>query len=456
MMRRFLLMGIAFVAFIGCGNQSTATNDTKNNTASPTFYTGESYISTIAGDTVPVSNLAHAPKVPPVLPMLVILLEYDNQKIISSDTAWAQKIFGYNDGELNSYYGEISNDQFLFVPANESSGTKDDGIIKVHLQKNHPNTDIDSSSFYANLTQDLQEALSKADSFVDFSSYDTNADGAIQPTELAVIFVIAGYEDAFAGYHIPNGIWAHQSSLRHSDAPLLDGVTLFDETKHGKYAVFGERHGNSTNSYDATIGIIAHELGHAIFNLPDLYNINDEAGGIGIFGLMGAGVWTRKNDSEYYGKTPTHMSAWSKMFIGWVQPRELHNTTAILNETTSSSYNVIKIPISANHYYLLENRNDSGYDRGLRELEGTFKGGMLIWHINQKRLTTNYFATNTVNAETDDKGVDVVEANDPVLDSDPGSLGNAKALFYDPNRTNFGSKLTNISEPGSVMNLNIH
>ena len=453
MIIRSLLLA-AFFLFAGCGSQSSSGDSTQNN--ANTIYNGDDFIASIPSDTTPVSNLAKAPTVPSTLPMLVVLLEYDNQTLVSSDSLWAQKIFGNSHGDLNNYYKEISNDQFHFIQAHETYGTTDDGIVNVHLTRNHPNTDIDSSSFYTKLSRDLRDALAGIDGYIDFSAYDTNADGAIQPTELTVIFVIAGYEDAYAGQHIYNGIWAHQSSLQHSDAPVLDGVSLFDENAGGRYAVFGERHGDVSDSHNATVGIIAHELGHAVFALPDLYNVNGDAGGIGIFGLMGAGTWTRKDNREYYGNTPVHMSAWSKSFIGWVQPQELHNTSAILNETTSSSYNVIKIPISANHYYLLENRNDSGYDQGLRQLDGTFQGGMLIWHINQKRLTTNYFATNTVNADTCDKGVDVVEANDPVLDSDPNAAGNAKALFYDPNRTSFGTKITDISAPGSVMNLNIH
>ena len=37
------------------------------------------------------------------------------------------------------------------------------------------------------------------------------------------------------------------------------------------YSQFGERQGSSSsNTWDATIGVMAHELGHAYFQLPDL------------------------------------------------------------------------------------------------------------------------------------------------------------------------------------------
>ncbi len=452
-MLRLFLLSMLTLFFLGCQDDELSSPLPLPDDQ----YNGESYIDSIPGDTKPVSNLAHAPVVPSGLPALVILLEYDNQTIVSDDTAWAQKIFGYNEHQLNGYYREVSNGKFHLIPASERYNINNDGIVKVHLSRNHINTDVNNESlFYAKISRDLRDAINIASANINFSLYDANGDGAIQPTELVVFFVVAGYEDAFSGYHVYNGIWAHQSYLDHSDAPVVDGVSLFDGSKNGRYAVFGERLKGGGSEYDSTIGVIAHELGHAIFALPDLYNINGDAGGIGIFGLMGAGAWTRKSSSEIYGETPVHMCAWSKSYIGWVVPQELHNTSAALYETTSGAYNVIKIPISANHYYLLENRNKSGYDRGLVELEGKFKGGVLIWHINQRRLTTDYFAYNTVNASVVDKGVDVVEANDPTLDFVPNARGTAKALFYNPNRVSFGPKVTDISAPGSVINLNIH
>ena len=445
-MKRFhLIFSMLFAIFFA------ACNDSSSNNTNEVVYNGD-YIVSIPFDTTATQDLAQAPDVTTPMPMLLILLEYDNQEIRSSQTTWAQKVFGDNQGELNNYYKEISHDRFYFTPVNESYDTQDDGVIKVHLNKDHLNTSINDDSFLVRLSEDMNNALSIADEYIDFSLYDTNQDGALESNEIAIVFVIAGYEDAYEGSHVYNGVWAHQGSLAPSDAPSYDGVTMFNKERGGKYAIFGELH----DDHDATIGIIAHELGHAVFNLPDLYNITSSQGGIGIFGLMGAGSWTRKNDQEYYGATPVHMCAWSKSFIGWVTPQERSNSSTTLTQSASPDYDVIKIPISANHYYLLENRNDSGYDRGLRELEGNFVGGMVVWHINQNKLTNYHFETNTVNADTANKGVDVVEARNPIIDSQPNATGSAQALFYNPNRTTFGDKITDISAPGSVINLNIH
>ena len=414
--------------------------------------TNYEYIGSISSDTIKNSDLAKVPHNKSSIPMLGILVSYNNIQITSSDTIWSKKLFGTDEHELNHYYKETSNANFQFEKARESNGITNDGIVSVFLNKNHPDTDIDRYSFDVVTHPDLKNALIAVDDEIDFSNYDSDANGYITPDELLLTFIIAGYEDSYEGYHVTNGMWGHQSCTDYPNTPILDSVSLMGCYSNGNYAMFGERH-NESYPYDATIGIIAHELGHSAFSLPDLYNTYGNDGGIGSFGLMGAGVWTRQNNREYFGNTPTHFTAWSKVYMGWVTPREESGSTT-LRETASNSYNIIKIPISANHYYPLENRNNSGYDKGLYHLDGVFDGGIAIWHINENKLTNENFWENDVNNDTDNKGVDLVEAQDTYIDT--YSDGGEKALFYSPFITAFGTKVTNISTRGSLMNLNIN
>jgi len=398
------------------------------------------------------TNIAKVPHNLTSIPMLGILISYNNVHITSSDTIWSEKLFGESEHQLNHYYMQASNGNFHFEKINETNGIYNDGIVSVHLNKNHPDTDIDRYKFDLVTHPDLRDALLAVNNDIDFSNYDTNADGHITPDELLLTFIIAGYEDSYEGHHVTNGIWGHQSCTYSDYTPIIDGVTLMGCENSGNFAMFGEKH-DVNNPHDATIGIIAHELGHSAFSLPDLYNTNGYEGGIGSFGLMGAGVWTRQNDSEYHGNTPTHFSAWSKVYMQWVEPIEVHGSSSLI-ETASDDYNVIKIPISANSYYLLENRNNNGYDKGLYSLEGVFNGGIAIWQIDENKLTTNNFLNNNVNNDVEEKGVDLVEAQNTNIDS--YSDGGEKALFYSPEKTSFGTIVTNISTRGSVMNLNIN
>ena len=108
---------------------------------------------------------------------------------------------------------------------------------------------------------------------------------------------------------------------RYSDVSGEHGITLdnvrllgLTSSEYGQngFSQFGEHQGSSsTDTWDATIGVMAHELGHAYFDLPDLYDTSEVGAGIGYFGLMGSGSWGRKSSSEKAGATPIHLSAWS-------------------------------------------------------------------------------------------------------------------------------------------------
>jgi M6 family metalloprotease-like protein len=387
--------------------------------------------------------------------MVGILVNYNNQKINANDKLWSDKLFGFKDGELNSYYMQTSTNNFQFKKVSENNGDINDGIISISLEENHPNIDVDNSFFAETTYSDLKKSLQKADKYIDFSNYDTDANGYITPNELIIVFIIAGYEDAYEGYHVRNGIWGHQNCMDNTtNTAILDGVSLMGCSHNGNFALFGEQH-NKSKPHTATIGIIAHELGHATFNLPDLYNtVQSNSGGIGYFGIMGSGTWGSKSTTEYAGQTPTHFSAWSKIYNGWITP-SIQKSAVTLYATSSLEYNIIKIPINKTSYYLLENRDNSGYDRGLHSLNGIFQGGMALWKIDESKITPKHIQDNTVNADTLHKGIDLVEAVNGNIDKG-GDGGNQNALFYDKNINHFLNIITNVSQRGSTMNLNIN
>jgi len=415
-----------------------------------------SYINTLGASigTDVYSNVALATHNKSSLPMLVVLINYNNVSVTSGESVWSSKIFGKNEHELNHYYGETSNSKFEFEKVSENSGIANDGIASVTLNKNHPNIDIGSVFYSAVIHADLKNAMEALDSKIDFSNFDSDANGFISKEELVIVFVMAGFEDSYEGSHVTNGTWGHESCFTTNSSPTLDGVTLMRCLSDGNFAIFGERH-NINNPHDATIGIIAHELGHAAFNLPDLYNISSSRGGIGNFGLMGGGTWATQDFSEFAGNTPVHFTAWSKVYMGWVTPIE-GIASESFHETSSPNYNVIKISINDDEYYLLENRNNSGYDKGLFSLNGSFDGGMALWHINKKKLTETNILNNSVNSTTSDKGVDLVEAANATIDTVSQSSGDEKALFYSPNVNFFEDKISEISERGTTMTLNIN
>ena len=52
----------------------------------------------------------------------------------------------------------------------------------------------------------------------------------------------------------------------------------------------------------------AHELGHSMFALPDLYDRDYSSRGIGSWSLMAGGSW---NGPSGLGSSPAHPDAWT-------------------------------------------------------------------------------------------------------------------------------------------------
>ena len=452
-MKTFFLLSFSVLLMLsGCG-ETSAGNNGANATPPP--------IETSTGCRVPKLSK------PEVRPMLVVRISYKNVQLVDDADAWSALLFGNDPHELNHYYRTISGGRFSFEPADETDG-KHDGIVTVSLPKNHPD-----SGYGTQIHPDLAAALEQADPFVDFHAYDRNGDGAVTPDELLIVFIVAGNEDAFSGVSDVPGIWAHQSCTGSTDTPVLDGVSLMGCAKGGNYAVFGERHIDDTINYNhrATIGIIAHELGHAAFDLPDLYDTDGSSAGIGYFGLMASGIWGQETINDPYGNTPTPMIAWSRMHNGWIAPHIVpkgSTETVILHDTDAPDYNIALLPMEDGQCFLLENRSTQGYDASLHMLPGFYRGGLAVWHIDQNVIDARY-AANTVNADETHKGIDLEEAAKAGLDDDPRFAGDARNLFFRGNKTAFGPlthpssalndgrpsgiTVTDISDPGSVMSL---
>lgn len=408
--------------------------------------------------------------------MLVIGIEFNNFTFHSDISLWENKIFGTGSGELNDYYNEVSEGQFQFKPVN--NGSVSNGMTIIKLSQDHPNFDT-GSNWQKDIETRLYPLLSKAlnkvdDNGFDFKRYDTNSDGKITPNELLITFILSGEEDAYSGGIYTSGIWAHEDCTTNSYTH--DGVQLLGCTSGGNYSVLGERdYDSATNFHDATIGIIAHELGHASFGLPDLYDTLGSSKGIGYYGLMSQGSWGQATANGEAGDTPIHMCAWSKIDVGWYSNSASSNDASELKSidaTASGRYNIIKTVLnsSSNEYFLIENRNKDGYDAGLNYLNNRYtdyQGGLAIWHIDESVIQAKR-SSNTINGDVRHKGVDLEEAagnsvdykDDPKRNLYYGGNVDAFTPYTLPNTdlyTNVASMLsiTNISTPGATMSLQI-
>jgi len=436
------------------------------------------------------------------VPLLLVRVQYKDACFNSDETTWANKMFGTSDGQMNHYLAETTYGKYQFTPMPEISGCSNDGVLTVDIPENHPNTQRNSWNAHA------FKAIIATDSYVNFADYDNDSNGSISVSELQVIFLVAGGESA-SGINSPGGVWGMASQLTldaNGDGYVyntpctsisddcngveLDNVKLLglNSTGQNGYSQFGERQGSSSsNTWDATIGVMAHELGHAYFGLPDLYDTRDPAlnSGIGSFGIMGGGVWGYKSSSEKAGSSPVHFSAWSKDNISACETQIVSSGSsnltlpAVYQESIhSSTCGIYKATTSTSgEYFLLENRSSGGYDEGLNYLilngssenviGSSFNGGLAIWHI--KDILSSCSAYNNCQSQSP-KLVDLEEANNGDLD-DASSSGRTTHLFFNGNNSTFdndstpssrlydnsssGISVTSISTAGDNMTLTI-
>lgn len=196
-----------------------------------------------------------------------------------------------------------------------------------------------------------KDAAMAANPAVNFGLYDNDGNGFVD----AFIVVHAGRGGEQTGN--AGDIWSHKHVL--PAAMPADGKQIY------AYLTVPE---------DAKLGVCAHELGHLLFGFPDLYDTDGSSEGIGDWCLMSGGSWNGGGD------IPAHPSAWCKVNQGWVGTTNVTASGTVSLPDVKTSHTVHRLwknGTGGSEYFLLENRQRSGYDA---QLPGA---GLLIWHIDE-------------------------------------------------------------------------
>lgn len=313
---------------------------------------------------------------------LVVLVEFADKAFATADPAGEfDDLFnkpGYDTlggtGSVADYYRDCSNG--LFAPHFDVVGP-------VKMSGNVAYYGSGSDDSRAGLM--VMEACLAIDGTVDFSLYDHDGNGEVD----SVYFIYAGKGEADGGE--PDTIWPHSWNLSDQGRELtLDGVAVQG------YACSPELDGSAKLN---GMGTPCHEFAH-VLGLPDLYCTNSYVSCLhpSDFSLMARGNYL--ND----GRTPPALSAYERYELGWLTPRELtHPATIALQPISQDHEAACRIATERkNEYFLLENRQPTGWDTYLPA------HGMLVWHID---YSPDIWDRNRVNANPDHQYVDIVEAN---------------------------------------------
>lgn len=383
-----------------------------------------------------LSSIYYSPSLPsnwPAQPisgssrLLLIRVSFSDRTIISSVSDTNKSVFDTSLGALSvvNYYKDNSFGSFNILPAVHTQTGSPAGILQIYTFYDHP---YNSGNYSW-----VADVLQSASQYISFSDFDADHDGVISSDELAVHFILAGYEEATGTTKYPS-VWAH-----------YDPSTVeFSGIKIDGYSVSGELNGSSK---PMPIGVIVHELAHNILGLPDLYDTSGMIDNYGIFSLMSSGSWgSTSYVSANLGNVPVALDAWSRQYLGWGVPRQPESGTTVsfmpALSAVDSPVKMIDSSVSSSEYFLVENRYPVGWDKGMYAWLGTnWKGGLLITHVDESVGTPGNNDINDYEHSPGHVGVMVEEADTSYCSmfSEYGSCpGDLKKLFYKGNNVAFG------------------
>ena len=197
-------------------------------------------------------------------------------------------------------------------------------------------------------------ALIAANEDVNYASYDTDHDKRLEPNELTLVFAHPGGP----GGLIRGGGGSRKLKNMQGGDLRLDGTLINDGVE---IAI-----GNPAN-----FPVVAHELGHLLLRLPDMY--------IDFFTPTAAKQYSLMDNSY----SPFHLDPFAKLKLGWAHPRLVLRSgryTLPDIETRRRVYVLLDPARGTDEYYLLENRwAGTSFDAGI------FDQGIGVWHVMEEQ-----------------------------------------------------------------------
>ncbi len=390
---------------------------------------------------------------------------------------------------LENYYESVSYG-LLDIQYDVAPAEPDSGFVLPHTMGYYHDFSEEQVWYVSQVEAFTRDAFAAADSSgtIDFSQYDG-----------FVLFHAGADWQSDINYDSP-------FDLPSAHISLGEPVVVDD----GASEVWGAAIMPETSNQDGyTIvlnGTLAHEVGH-ILGLPDLYNTFNFFPAVGYWSIMDSGgkIGMDTPWGWAYGLIPAGPCAWSKEYMDWLEPVVVLQDTVQVEVKASTmrgpGERLYKIPVTADEYFLLENRlDDLGGDltvaidqeRGVvlgpvdpydlvppyeinNEYDFLLPGpGLVIYHIDDTRVIPGLMPYDMVNYDRHRRGVAIEEA-DGIMDiGNVGSFywtGNAYDPFFAANNDSFswntypstvtntgGStylSVTRISAPDSVMTMNV-
>lgn len=365
---------------------------------------------------------------------LVVLVDFKNKKFADGhDLEYYKNVINGKDfsDEEEGYVGSVR-DYFL-AQSNGQFELDFDVVGPVTMSKNY--------GYYGNdgayqkdekVYEMIKEACDGIQDQVNLKDYDWDGDGEADQ----VFFLYAGLGQASGGSH--STIWPHESELRYWPC----GVLSYSTGKINTYACANELQPETQGSsryISAGIGTICHEFSHCL-GFADMYDTTGGGGyGMSVFDVMDQGSYNGN------GFVPCNYTAFERIYAGWVEAIELIDPATVKDMKSVSDYGrpfIMYNYKNTNEYFLLENRQNTGWDKGLYG-----SNGLLIVHVN---YVPSRWANNSVNSSAEKIQCCTVVNADGSRDNTQYSL-QGDLYPYEVKGVTMNDEFTDDSEPAAKL-----
>lgn len=316
---------------------------------------------------------------------LVVLVDFKNKKFADGhDLEYYKNVINGKDfsDEEEGYVGSVR-DYFL-AQSNGQFELDFDVVGPVTMSKNYGYYGGDGAyQKDEKVYEMIKEACDGIQDKVNLKDYDWDGDGEADQ----VFFLYAGLGQASGGS--AGTIWPHESELRYWPC----GVLSYPTGKINTYACANELQPETQGSsryISAGIGTICHEFSHCL-GFADMYDTTGGGGyGMSVFDVMDQGSYNGN------GFVPCNYTAFERIYAGWVEAIELIDPATVKDMKSVSDYGrpfIMYNYKNTNEYFLLENRQNTGWDKGLYG-----SNGLLIVHVN---YVPSRWANNSVNSSAE-------------------------------------------------------
>lgn len=313
---------------------------------------------------------------------LVVLVDFKDKKFADGhDLEYYKNVINGKDftDEEEGYVGSVR-DYFL-AQSNGQFELDFDVVGPVTMSKNYGYYGGDSQYQKDDKVYEMiKEACDGIQDQVNLKNYDWDGDGEADQ----VFFLYAGLGQASGGS--AGTIWPHESELRYWPC----GVLSYPTGKINTYACANELQPETQGSsryISAGIGTICHEFSHCL-GFADMYDTTGGGGyGMSVFDVMDQGSYNGN------GFVPCNYTAFERIYAGWVEAIELDVPATVKEMKSVSDYGrpfIMYNYKNTNEYFLMENRQNTGWDKGLYG-----SNGLLITHVN---YVPSRWVNNSVNS----------------------------------------------------------